>query len=95
MLVQLSLQQLEWRALTLPHLTRLGWGSPVLLQPMPNPLVFSTVGCPREQLEAGAPGSVPRLGVPGCWSLFPALLGKGWQCPGAGRAGKMLGLFNH
>lgn len=70
-------QQLEWRALALPHLMGLGWGSPLLLQPMLNQLVFPTVGDPWGQLEAGTPGSVPKLGVPRCWSLLPALLGEG------------------
>lgn len=95
MLVQPSLQQLEWRALALPCLMGLGWGSPLLLQPMLNQLVFTTMGCPWWQLGAGTPGSVPNLGVPGCWSLLPTLLGADWQCPRAGRAGETLGLFNH
>lgn len=75
--MQPSFQQLEWRALALPHLMGLGWGSPLLLQPMLNQLVFPTVGHHWGQLEAGTPGSVPKLGVPRCWSLLPALLGEG------------------
>lgn len=44
--MQPSFQQLEWRTLALPHLTGLAWGSPLLLQPMPNQSVFPTMGCP-------------------------------------------------